>query len=123
MKHSKHRLDGFIFFFFLSPKKFGNAFSPFAKWTKTELVLCNGVVRRIIELPAVDGRFLTLTYKPANGEYDSLSDTLTDFQFEVDHVIYSGRRKWTLLSIKIITGDNEGSGAAVDPISQNMKVE
>jgi alpha-galactosidase len=112
-----------LFILFLSLTEIGNAFSPFAKWTKTELVLCNGVVRRIIELPSVDGRFLTLTYKPANGEYDSLSDTLTDFQFEVDDVIYSGRGKWNLVSIKIITDDNEGSGAAVDLISQNMKVE
>jgi alpha-galactosidase len=38
-------------------------------------------------------------------------------------VIYSGRGKWTLVSIKIITDDNEGSGAAVELISQDKKVE
>jgi alpha-galactosidase len=108
---------------FLFLPKIGNAFSPFAKWTKTELVLCNGVVRRIIELPAVKGRFLTVTYKPVNGEYNSLSDTLTDFQFEVDDVVYSGRGKWTLVSIKIITDDNEGSGAVVELISHDKKVD
>jgi len=108
---------------FLSLTGIGNAFSPFAKWTKTELVLCNGVVRRIIELPSINGRFLTVTYRPANGEYSSLSDTLTDFQFEVDDVIYSGRGKWNLLGIKIITDDNEGSGAAIELISQDKKVE
>jgi alpha-galactosidase len=112
-----------LFILFLCITGIGNAFSPFAKWTKTELVLCNGVVRRIIELPAVNGRFLTLTYKPANGVYSSLSDTLTDFQFEADDVIYSGRGKWSLLGIKIITDDNEGSGAAVELLSLDKKVE
>ena len=82
-----------LYILFLGLTGIANAFSPFAKWTKTELVLCNGVVRRIIELPTVDGRFLTVTYKPENGKYNSLSDTLTDFQFEVNDIIYSGRGK------------------------------
>jgi len=65
--------------------------NPFAKWTKTELILCNGVVRRIIKLPSEGGRFLTISYHPVNGDFNSISDTCTDFQFEVNDVIYSGR--------------------------------
>jgi alpha-galactosidase len=97
--------------------------SPFAKWTKTELVLCNSIVRRIIKLPAGAGRFLTTSYHPVNGEYNSLSDTLTDFQFEVNDRIYSGRGQWQLINIQVITDDNFGSGAAVKLLSQDKNIE
>ena len=72
------------------------AINPFARWTKTELILSNGIVTRTIKLPSAGGRFLTLSYKPLNGAYDALSDTCTDFQFEVNEVIYSGRNQWKL---------------------------
>jgi alpha-galactosidase len=97
--------------------------NPFAKWTKTELVLCNGMVRRIIRLPSVDGRFITVTYKPVNGEYNSFSDTCTDFQFEVNNVVYSGRGHWQMIDIQVIMDEHEGSGAAVRLMSQDKKVE
>lgn len=101
----------------------GYAFTPFAKWTKTELVLCNGVVRRTIKLPSTGGNFLTLSYKPLTGDFNSLSDTCTDFQFEIDDLIYSGRGHWNLVNIQVLTDDNEGSGAAVKLISKNKKIE
>jgi alpha-galactosidase len=107
----------------LSITKLYGVINPFAKWTKTELVLCNGVVRRIIKLPSDGGRFLTVSYHPVNGDYNSLSDTCTDFQFEVNDMIYSGRGLWQLINIQVITDDNEGSGAAVKIISQDKKVE
>jgi alpha-galactosidase len=97
--------------------------NPFAKWTKTELILCNDIVRRTIKLPSADGRFLTVSYKPLNGDFNSFSDTCTDFQFEVNDVIYSGRGRWKLVNIQVITDNNEGSGAAVKLISQDKKVE
>jgi alpha-galactosidase len=99
------------------------AINPFAKWTKTELILCNGIVRRIIKLPSEGGKFLTLTYKPVNGNYNSLADTSTDFQFEVNDVIYSGRDRWKLVNIHFISDENEGSGAAVTLVSQDNKLE
>jgi alpha-galactosidase len=107
----------------LSITKLYGVINPFAKWTKTELVLCNGVVRRIIKLPSDGGRFLTVSYHPVYGNYNSLSDTCTDFQFEVNDMIYSGRGLWQLINIQVITDDNEGSGAAVKIISQDKKVE
>jgi len=112
-----------LFLLILSISKIATAINPFAKWTKTQLVLCNGIVRRIIKLPSGDGRFLTVFYKPVNGDYNSLSDTCTDFQFEVNNIIYSGRGRWEMINIQVITDDNEGSGAAVRLISQDKKVE
>jgi alpha-galactosidase len=97
--------------------------NPYAKWTKTELVLCNAVVRRIIKLPSEGGRFLTLSYHPINVEFNSLADTCTDFQFEVNDAVYSGRSQWELIKIQVINDDNEGSGAAVELRSLDKKVE
>jgi len=97
--------------------------NPFAKWTKTELILCNSIVRRTIKLPTEGGRFLTLSYHPVNGDFDSISDSCTDFQLEVNDVIYSGRSVWKLINIQVITDDNEGSGAAVKLLSQDKTIE
>jgi len=95
----------------------------YAKWTKTELILCNGLVRRTIQLPSLRGNFLTVFYKPMAGNYDPISDTCSDFQFEVDDIIYSGRSKWKLADIKVITDNHNGSGASVTIKSQDKKVE
>jgi alpha-galactosidase len=99
------------------------AINPFAKWTKTELILCNGIVRRTIKLPASGGTFLTVSFKPVNGDFSYFADTCTDFQFEVDNVIYSGRGQWKLVNINVITDENQGSGAAVTLISLDRRVE
>jgi alpha-galactosidase len=108
--------------FFLSAE-FLFAIAPFAKWTKTELTLCNGLVRRTFQLPTVAGNFLTISYKPMSGDFNSLSDYCTDFQFEVNDVIYSGKGKWELVNIITIDDSKEGSGAAVTIRSQDKKVE
>jgi alpha-galactosidase len=111
------------FLLVLTVSELGNAINPFAKWTKTELILCNGIVRRTIKLPSSEGSFLTVSYKPLSGDFSSFSDTCTDFQFEVNDMIYSGRGRWELINIQVITDNNEGSGAAVKLISQDKKVE
>jgi len=113
----------FLLIIFILAALSGYSINPFAKWTKTELILCNGVVRRTIKLPAAGGTFLTTSYKPLNGTYNSLSDTCTDFQFEVDDVIYSGRGYWDIVKIQVITDDNEGSGAEVRLLSRDKKIE
>ena len=111
------------FLLVLTVSELGNAINPFAKLTKTELILCNGIVRRTIKLPSSEGSFLTVSYKPLSGDFSSFSDTCTDFQFEVNDMIYSGRGRWELINIQVITDNNEGSGAAVKLISQDKKVE
>jgi len=107
----------------LTIKGFSFGITPFAKWTKTELTLCNGLVRRTFQLPTVAGNFLTISYKPMSGDFTSLSDNCTDFQFVVNDVIYSGRGKWELVNIITIDDSKEGSGAAVTIRSQDNKVE
>ena len=113
----------FLLIIFILAAFSGSAINPFAKWTKTELILCNGVVRRTIKLPGTGGPFITTSYKPLNGTYNSLSDTCTDFQFEVNDVIYSGRGYWNIVKIQVITDDNDGSGAEVRLLSQDKKIE
>jgi len=112
-----------LFLLILAGTEYINAINPFAKWTKTELNLCNGIVRRIIKLPNPEGRFVTVYYKPANGTFNSIFDTCTDFQFEINDVMYSGRGEWSLKNIQVLTDDNEGSGAEVKMMSQDKKVE
>ena len=67
--------------------------------------------------------FLTISYKPLNGDFNYFSDRCTDFQFEVNDVIYSGKGQWNLVNIQVITDSKDGSGAAVTLISQDKKVE
>ena len=103
--------------------KISYAINPFAKWTKTELVLCNSIVRRNIQLPTVDGTFVTTSYKPLVGDYNYFSYNCTDFQFEVNNIVYSGKGEWELVKIQYADDSKDGSGAAVTLISQDKKVE
>jgi alpha-galactosidase len=112
-----------LFLLILTFSETGIANNPYAKWTKTDLILCNGIVSRTIKLPSPGGSFLTLIYKPINGDFNYFSDTCTDFQFEVNDIVYSGRGHWELADIRIITDNNEGNGAAVSLISENGKIE
>jgi alpha-galactosidase len=100
----------------------GYSINPFAKWTKTELTLCNGVVSRIFQLPAVDGTFVTTSYKPLNGDFNYFSYSCTDFQFEVNDVVYSGKTKWELVKIEYADDSKEGSGAVVTLVSSDKKI-
>ena len=113
----------FLTLFILTLAKFAGATDPYAKWTKTELTLNNGIVRRSIKLPSPVGNFLTTFYKPINGSFNSLSEVCTDFQFEVDDTIYSGRGQWEFVKIRSITDKNEGNGAAVTLSSHDKKIE
>ncbi len=95
----------------------------YAKWTKTELILCNGLVRRTIKLPTVDGSFVTISYKPIAGDFGYFSYSCSDFQFEVNDVVYSGKGRWELLKIQVADDSNNGSGATVTMLSSDKKIE
>lgn len=97
--------------------------APFAKWTKTELILNNGVVQRVIKLPLDQGSFLTTSYKPVTDEFRYFNTTNTDFQFEVNGVAYSGRGNWSLVNVQAITDQLQGDGAAVTLLSSDKKIE
>jgi alpha-galactosidase len=96
---------------------------PFASWSKTELTLNNGIVQRIIRLPSNESGLVTTLYKPVIGDFKYFPNTLTDFQFEVNDLIYSGKGKWTLIDIQAITDPKGGNGAAVWLMSQDKKIE
>ncbi len=86
---------------------------PFATWTATELTLNNGVVQRIIQLPAAEGSFLTTSYKPVAGKFRYFRETSPDFQFEINDSVYAGSGGWRLVMIQKLTDANQGDGAAV----------
>lgn len=97
--------------------------AQFAKWTKTELTLNNGIVERTIQLPASIGNYLTTSYKPVEGEFLYFMPANTDFQLEVNGVLYSGQSNWSLKAVNPITDDHNGNGASVTLLSQDNKIE
>ncbi|MES1213878.1 MAG: alpha-galactosidase [Bacteroidota bacterium] len=96
---------------------------PFASWTNNELKLNNGIIERTIKLPPGTGHFITSTYKPVKGDFYYFEKINTDFQFEVNHVVYSGIGKWVLIEITKLTDSRQGDGAAVRLLSADSKVE
>jgi alpha-galactosidase len=96
---------------------------PFASWTPGELKLSNGVVERTIKLPSGSGTFTTTAYKPVNSEFRYFMDSNTDFQFEADNTIYSGRSKWILKNIERHKDTHNGDGVAVTLSSDDKKIE
>jgi len=96
---------------------------PYAKWTKTELKLNNGVVERTFQLPQSAGSFITTSYKPVTGDYRFFKKENTDFQFQINNHIYSGRSKWVLKNIVSHKDARAGDGAAVTLISGDKKFE
>ncbi len=97
--------------------------AQFAKWTNTELRLNNGIVERLINLPSLNGNFLTSSYKPVIGEFKYFQSANTDFQFEIDGISYSGKSDWQLIDVKSITDSYKGNGAAVILRSADKKIE
>lgn len=114
---------GFVLIYFFAVTHQSGAQSSFAKWTSNELILNNGVVQRIINLPASTGNFITTSYKPITGDYKYFESISPDFQFEVNGIVYSGKSNWRFGSIKSIADENRGNGAAVTLRSQDQKVE
>ena len=97
--------------------------APFAKWTKTELTLDNGMVKRVIKLPENEGNFVTTLYKPIEGDFQYFQKENTDFQFEINGNVYSGKSGWRLTGIKTLTDNLQGDGAAVTLLSADKKIE
>jgi alpha-galactosidase len=96
---------------------------PFAVWTKTELKLNNGVVERRIKLPDDTSGFITTSYKPVTGDYWYFEKSNTDFQFEVNSKVYSGKGNWIFKNVNKHTDTNRGDGAAVTLVSADKKIE
>jgi alpha-galactosidase len=112
-----------LFLLFLAVKETCSAVEPFASWTRTELTLNNGIVRRTVKLPSDDGSYITTSYKPVNGEFNYFLNSNPDFQFEVNDIVYSGAGIWIPVNIRLITDSHEGNGAAVTLVSEDRKIE
>jgi alpha-galactosidase len=96
---------------------------PFASWTNAELKLNNGLVERIIKLPIKTGNVVTTSYKPVTGGFKYFDSTNTDFQFEINNKIYSGKGNWSLKDIVRHTDTRNGDGASVTIVSEDKKIE
>jgi alpha-galactosidase len=99
------------------------AFAQYAKWTDSELVLNNGVVERTISLPSKDGKFITKTYKPLDGEFNYFTANNIDFQFEFGGQVYSGNSNWKLIGIEEAKDSLEGNGATVTLQNTDNKIQ
>jgi alpha-galactosidase len=93
----------------------------FASWTATQLTLDNGIVQRKIRLPSDTGAFVTVLYKPVEGDFNYFEPVNTDFQFEVNGKVYSGKGNWTLKEIVPYTDSMAGDGAAVTLLSADRR--
>ncbi|MBC7722925.1 MAG: alpha-galactosidase, partial [Pedobacter sp.] len=96
---------------------------PFATWTDTELKLSNGIVERTIMVPSKNGSFTTTSYKPVKGIFNYFQKSNTDFQFEINSKIYSGKSNWIFKNIAQHSDAKNGDGAAITIISEDEKVE
>ncbi|MBC7889681.1 MAG: alpha-galactosidase [Ferruginibacter sp.] len=116
---NKHIL---LFGCFLIISALGSA-QPYASWTKAELKLNNGLVERTIKLPADKGKFITSLYKPVVGVFKYFLSENTDFQFEINNKVYSGKGNWALKSVEKHTDAKSGDGATVTLLSEDKKIE
>ncbi len=97
--------------------------AQFARWDASGLILNNGIVQRIIRLPADGGKFTTTTYKPVKGEFNYFGTDHADFQFELNGLTYSGESRWKLMNISSYSDSLEGDGAAVTLRSADGQAE
>ncbi len=108
----------FITFFFCFEST-----AQYAKWTDKALILTNGVVERTILLPTNNGKFITTSYKPLQGEFKYFTTNNLDFQFEFGGEKYSGESNWKLLKIESAKDSLEGNGALVSLQSSDDKLQ
>ena len=95
----------------------------FTEWTKTELILNNGIVQRTIKLPVATGNFGTTIYKPVIGEFNYFEKNNPEFQFEINGKIYAGLGNWKLINVQKITDNYAGKGAAITLLSEDEQIE
>jgi alpha-galactosidase len=85
----------------------------FATVSKDELILDNGVVKRVIGFASGDHGISSKNFVLASSGDEFLSENTREFSFEVNGKIISGLDHWKKISVKAIDGENGGSGALV----------
>ena len=68
-------------------------------------------------------QFITTSYKPVQGDFDYLTTSSTDFQFEINNKIYSGKSTWILKDVVKCNDAAAGDGASVILTDENKKME
>jgi len=87
--------------------------SVYALHSGNELILDNGIVRRVIQLETEQLGLISKSYSLNNVNDQFLSKGSEDFYFEADGKSVTGRDNWKLISVGIIDGENGGKGAVV----------
>ncbi|GAB2587243.1 glycoside hydrolase family 36 protein [Spirosoma areae] len=87
---------------------------PFAKWTKTELTLDNGLVKRIVQLPYTEKNEIQTNSFELSGVVKGFVRPVNDeFLFASDGVELTGKSGWNLIDVKESSDLNQGNGATI----------
>jgi len=84
---------------------------PFASRSSDILILDNGVVQRILQLGSDKHGIISKSYSLKGTRNEFLSGGTKDFYFEADGKPLTGLDNWKVVNVRIIDGDNKGSGA------------
>jgi alpha-galactosidase len=85
----------------------------FASLSGDVLTLDNGVVRRVIQVGAANHGIISKSYSLLKTSDEFLSEGSEDFYFEADGKPLTGLDSWKSLNVKLVSGENRGSGATV----------
>jgi alpha-galactosidase len=89
------------------------AAQPFASYSSGVLTLDNGIINRVILLGSQQQGLLSKSYSLNKSKVDFLSKGSEDFYFEADGKPVSGLDHWNLVSVDMVTGENDANGALV----------
>lgn len=56
------------------------------------------------------------------GKFNYFMNVNTDFQFEINDVVYSGRNNWQLQNVQKHTDARKGEGASITLLSEDKKL-
>jgi alpha-galactosidase len=87
--------------------------SPFARWTKTELTLDNGIVQRVIRFETNQKGIVSNSLKLNGDDQEFLIPGSEEFSFDLDGKNLTGLDLWKLVSISATTDETQGDGALV----------
>ncbi len=92
----------------------------FASFSGDQLTLDNGVIKRLIQFDGDKPGIISKSYMLTKTGDEFLSDGSSDFYFEADGKSFTGLARWKRVDVRIVKGENNGSGAVVtleDPAS------
>ena len=85
----------------------------FASYNSDNLILDNGVIKRIINLNPEKGAIVSQSLSLRDGKSDFISEGTLEFSFEADGKVLTGNDEWKVVNVGIIKGEREGAGATL----------